>query len=825
MSTNGERDVAILGVGMHPWGKWGRNFVEYGIAAAHDALDDAGLAWTRRPVRVGCRHHPQRLPRLHRRARPSPRPSAGPGVRVVVELRRLRVGRHALARPGRRSWPASCDVALVVGADTTPKGFFAPVGGDRQNDPDWLRFRLLGATNPIYFALYARRRMDALRRHRRGLRPGEGEERRARPRQPQRPLPQGGDRRGGPGRPDRRRPAAPARDLRHVRRRRGDRRVRASSTPAARRDRRACHVAGRLDRHAALPEHRHRDARLRHRLGAVGARRPTGRSRTRSRAPPTRRPGIGPDDLDARRGLRPVHRPRARLVREHRPVRAGRGRGAAERRATPTSAAASRSTRAAAWPASARPSPPRPSPRSASSPGSCGARPTAARSRAPRSASPSTRACSATARPSSSATRRQTRREPSWPRPTSSTPSAPRSAGGAAASARSTRPTSAPTRSRRSSSAPASTPPPSRTSSSAASTRIGPQAGDIARTCWLAAGLPEHVPGTTIDRQCGSSQQAVHFAAQARDERHAGPGRRRRRAEHEPDPDLVGDDAWPSSSASPTRSRRSAGWVDALRRPGGQPVPRRRDDRREVGHLPRGHGGVRGRVARSGRCEASAEGRFEPRSSPLGGLHRRRGPARAQPREDPVAAARSSRAAGSPPPSPARSPTPSAAMLIASRAGGEGPRPHAAGPHPPPVACAATTRSSCSPRRSRPPRTRSRRPGMTLDDIDLVEINEAFASVVLAWQQGDRRRPGQGQRQRRRHRPRPPARRHRRPPHDHAAQRARAHRRPLRPPDHVRGRRPGQRHHHRAPVDPSPGASLPSLASHATLITRRGGRR
>ena len=50
---------------------------------------------------------------------------------------------------------------------------------------------------------------------------------------------------------------------------------------------------------------------------------------------------------------------------------------------------------------------------------------------------------------------------------------------------------------------------------------IGPQAGDIARTCWLAAGLPEEVPGTTVDRQCGSSQQAVHFAAQARDERHA----------------------------------------------------------------------------------------------------------------------------------------------------------------------------------------------------------------------------------------------------------------------------------------------------------------
>ena len=44
---------------------------------------------------------------------------------------------------------------------------------------------------------------------------------------------------------------------------------------------------------------------------------------------------------------------------------------------------------------------------------------------------------------------------------------------------------------------------------------IGTQAGDIARTCWLAGGYPDHVPGVTIDRQCGSSQQAVHFAAQA----------------------------------------------------------------------------------------------------------------------------------------------------------------------------------------------------------------------------------------------------------------------------------------------------------------------
>jgi acetyl-CoA C-acetyltransferase len=44
---------------------------------------------------------------------------------------------------------------------------------------------------------------------------------------------------------------------------------------------------------------------------------------------------------------------------------------------------------------------------------------------------------------------------------------------------------------------------------------LGPQAGDIARTCWLAAGLPQEIPGVTIDRQCGSAQQAISFAAQS----------------------------------------------------------------------------------------------------------------------------------------------------------------------------------------------------------------------------------------------------------------------------------------------------------------------
>src|SRR4029077_10709340 len=69
-------------------------------------------------------------------------------------------GAHAIHLARAQILAGFSEVALVVGADTTPKGFFAPVGGERRDDPDWLRFHLLGATNPTYFALYARRRME-----------------------------------------------------------------------------------------------------------------------------------------------------------------------------------------------------------------------------------------------------------------------------------------------------------------------------------------------------------------------------------------------------------------------------------------------------------------------------------------------------------------------------------------------------------------------------------------------------------------------------------------------------------------------------------------
>jgi acetyl-CoA acetyltransferase len=152
-------EVAVLGVGMHPWGKWGRNFVEYGIEAAQAALGDAGLTWHDIQYVAGADTIRNGYPGFIAGATFS-QALGWKGNRVASCYAACASGAQALNIARAQILAGFCEVALVVGADTTPKGFFAPVGGDRPDDPDWLRFRLLGATNPAYFALYARRRME-----------------------------------------------------------------------------------------------------------------------------------------------------------------------------------------------------------------------------------------------------------------------------------------------------------------------------------------------------------------------------------------------------------------------------------------------------------------------------------------------------------------------------------------------------------------------------------------------------------------------------------------------------------------------------------------
>ena len=153
------KEVAILGAGMHPWGKWGRNFVEYGVAAARAALADAGIEWTQVQFVAAGETIRNGYPGFIAGA--SIAQALGwSGAQVVSSYGACASGAQAISVARAQILAGLCDVALVVGADTAPKGFFAPVGGERPDDPDWLRFRLLGATNPTYFGLYARRRME-----------------------------------------------------------------------------------------------------------------------------------------------------------------------------------------------------------------------------------------------------------------------------------------------------------------------------------------------------------------------------------------------------------------------------------------------------------------------------------------------------------------------------------------------------------------------------------------------------------------------------------------------------------------------------------------
>jgi acetyl-CoA acetyltransferase len=153
-------EVAVLGVGMHPWGKWGRNFVEYGVAAAEAALADAGVTWADIDYVSGADTIRNGYPGFIAGATFA-QALGWKGNRISSCYAACASGAHAIHLARSQILAGFSEVALVVGADTTPKGFFAPVGGERRDDPDWLRFHLLGATNPTYFALYARRRMEA----------------------------------------------------------------------------------------------------------------------------------------------------------------------------------------------------------------------------------------------------------------------------------------------------------------------------------------------------------------------------------------------------------------------------------------------------------------------------------------------------------------------------------------------------------------------------------------------------------------------------------------------------------------------------------------
>jgi acetyl-CoA C-acetyltransferase len=260
---------------------------------------------------------------------------------------------------------------------------------------------------------------------------------------------------------------------------------------------------------------------------------------------------------------------------------------------------------------------------------------------------------------------------------------------------------------------------------------IGPQAGDVARTAWLAAGLPESVPGVTIDRQCGSSQQAVHFAAQAV---MSGTS------------DLVVAGGVQNMSAIPIGSgpraaqalgfrdpfRESRGWLE---RYGDQPVSQFRGAEMIAQKWEISRRDMEEFAFESHRraVRAQDEGRFQRELVAFGEVAADEGPRRdtslekmatLKPLEEGgrLTAAVSSQISDG-----------ASAILVASeRAVKEHKLTPRARVHHLSVRGADPIWMLTAPI----PATQHalKKAGMTLGQIDLVEINEAFASVVLAWQ-------------------------------------------------------------------------------------------
>ena len=256
---------------------------------------------------------------------------------------------------------------------------------------------------------------------------------------------------------------------------------------------------------------------------------------------------------------------------------------------------------------------------------------------------------------------------------------------------------------------------------------VGPQAGDIARTAWLAAGLPEAVPGVTVDRQCGSSQQAAAFATQAVLSGTA---------------DLIVAGGVQNMSMVPIAAAMGEPFGDPF---SGSPGWRARYGTQEISQfraadliaekwaITRAEMEDYALASHRRAVAAIDEGHFAAEIAPYRGMTQDECPRRDTSREKMAAlrplrenglitAALSSQIADG-----------AAALLIASdhavRTHGLRPRARithvsARGDDPVLMLTAPIAATAHALRRA----------GLTLDQIDLIEINEAFASVVLAWQ-------------------------------------------------------------------------------------------
>ena len=259
--------------------------------------------------------------------------------------------------------------------------------------------------------------------------------------------------------------------------------------------------------------------------------------------------------------------------------------------------------------------------------------------------------------------------------------------------------------------------------------QVGAQAGDIARFCWLSAGLPESVPGVTLDRQCGSSQQAVHFAAQGvlsgtQDVVVAGG------VQNMSTFPIGIAGVWAFEKGLPTPYE-AKGWV---KRYGDQEISQFRGAELIAEHWDISRDEMERFALQSHQraLQAQAEGRFDKEIAPLEGVTQDEGP-RPDTTLEKMATLKPLREGGrlTAAVSSQISDGASAMLVVSEKALAEHNLTPRARIHHLSVLGSDPIYMLSAPI----PATKRalEKTGLTIDDIDVVEINEAFASVVLAW--------------------------------------------------------------------------------------------
>jgi acetyl-CoA C-acetyltransferase len=259
--------------------------------------------------------------------------------------------------------------------------------------------------------------------------------------------------------------------------------------------------------------------------------------------------------------------------------------------------------------------------------------------------------------------------------------------------------------------------------------QVGAQAGDIARFCWLSAGLPESVPGVTLDRQCGSSQQAVHFAAQGvlsgtQDVVVAGG------VQNMSTFPIGIAGVWAFEKGLPTPYE-AKGWV---KRYGDQEISQFRGAELIAEHWDISRDDMERFALQSHQraLQAQVEGRFDKEIAPLEGVTQDEGP-RADTTLEKMATLKPLREGGrlTAAVSSQISDGASAMLVVSEKALEEHNLTPRARIHHLSVLGSDPIYMLSAPI----PATKRalEKTGLSIDDIDVVEINEAFASVVLAW--------------------------------------------------------------------------------------------